>query len=115
MYMFLNKKQFEAAKDYAQVEVDMTAEWGGKVLVRSMSVGQNLELTKPGKDQSEFAFDLILACCINADGTLLFDDPINDRALLKAKDAKHIAKLYQAIEKINGLNPKDPDELAKNS
>lgn len=110
--MALNKQKLAAVKDWKQEVVDMTAEWGDVIHIRSMAVGRQQELSKL-KDE-DFVYGMIMACCCNEDGSLFFDTPIEDVNILKDRTNGSILKLYRACEKVNNIGLPE-DEIAKNS
>lgn len=110
--VMLTKDQLIQVKDYKIEKVDMTKEWGGEICIRSISLKQYLDLLD-NKDDN-FMLSVILLSCANEDGSLFFDDADEGRKILEAKDPKAIEKLWHAVEKINNLQAKAVDDLAKN-
>lgn len=114
--MLLNKHAVFACNDLKTKDIDMTKEWGGTVRIRVLSAGEQLELDKYQKEDTEdFPFILIMKCCITEDNKPLFDNPDEDIKFLKQKSSEGIIKLYKEVITLNKQNPGDVEELAKNS
>jgi len=105
----LTLQDIQSNVDYKKKIVDMP-EWGGEIEIRTLSVKQEMEL-QAIKSNNDLVFQLIMMCCINEDGSPLFDDV----ELLKQKHSEGILHLYNEIMALNKKNDGDIEELAKNS
>jgi hypothetical protein len=121
----LTRDQILAADDITIVEVDCTAEWGGAVCVRVLSVRgrwryfQALRpLVASGDAQTESGLvresGLLLAAAsiCDASGALLFTEA--DVEVLAAKSWVAMNRVINASADLNGLTPKAVDDAKKN-
>ncbi len=110
----LNKHQIFAAQDIKTAVVDMTAEWGGEVKVKVMSLGDKLELSRLAEKHPDKNFILftVIKCCVDENNKPLFT--ADDEEMLLTKDAENILKVYKAIQDLSGDNLSQ-EERAKNS
>lgn len=106
---FLEKDGFE----YRDVYIDGL---GGEVRIRSLSIADQIEFEKLASsenlDQATLMFNLIIKCCVDEEGDLLFEE--SDTKLLQGKSADVIVTLFKEILKINNINPDEVEDLAKN-
>jgi len=106
--MRLSLQDIQNNIDYKKKIVPMP-EWGGDIEIRTLSVKQELQLSEI-KDNEDLIFKLIAMCCINEDGSLLFED----LEVLKKKSSESVMRLYHEIIGLNKKTDNDIEELAKN-
>ena len=110
----LSKKKFLESNEYEYKDVYIK-QLDGEIRVRALSIKDQLafEETATGNDdQSELMFQLILKCCIDEDGELMFkEEDVNN---LKEKSADIIVTLFKSILSINNINQEEIDNIAKN-
>ncbi len=58
---------------------------------------------------------LVVLCLCDAEGTLLFDDPVKGAAVIGGWPTTVVEPLYHACVKLNGIGKKAIEEAAKNS
>ena len=94
-------------------------EWGGEVRVRELTVDERrsvlaLARDKEGRatDTTEAAVKMVCWCALGEDGRPLFSD--NDAAALKAKSARAVERLAEAIGRMSGLAGSAVEDAAKN-
>jgi len=110
----ISKKKFLESNDYEFKDIYIR-QLDGEIRVRALSIKDQLafeELASGHDDQSELMFQLILKCCIDEDGELMFDE--EDVINLKEKSADIIVTLFKAILNINNIDQNEVDNLAKN-
>ena len=115
--MSLSKEQIKQAQDLQSTTVAVP-EWGGDVIVRSMSVKDRIEFEarqSSNQSQTESMITLVLLTCVDEDGNKLFDDSPEDRALMEGKSPAALIKVFNASIELNILNKDKIDEQAKNS
>lgn len=122
MSKILSKADILAASDLASETVEVP-EWGGSVIVRSMTGAQRdaYEATLMTRNESgklEINTDnmrakLLLATLVDESGAALFT--ADDLAALSGKSAGAIERLATVAQRINGLNRGAVEEAAKNS
>jgi hypothetical protein len=109
----LTREQVLNAKDIQQQEIEVK-EWGGTVLVQSLSALQRRQIIKSCTDKDgildpvKFQTAVIVAACV---------DPKFERAdidALSEKKAGIIAKLAESIAEVSGFSV-TPEEAEKNS
>lgn len=128
--MPLSRDQILAADDVQTAEVP-TPEWGGTVLVRSLSgterdayeqsmttMRPSLDPKKNGEleavpDVANSRAKLVARGCVDEAGNRLFTDA--DIAALGAKNAAVLDRLFDKIAELSGLTPKVEAELEGNS
>jgi hypothetical protein len=97
-------------------------EWGGSVLVRTMSGTERdafevASVAARGKSRevnlANLRARLAVLCLVDADGKRLFSDA--DAPALGAKSARALSRIYDVAARLNGLSADDAEELAKNS
>jgi hypothetical protein len=122
--------------DFTTITVDVP-EWGGSVLLRSMTVGHHDDLQIrllrfSGAEASpengaatsllyrhpellrEVKSRLLSYCLCDARGTLLLNDDAG-RAILEQRNPVVIDRLYEAASQLNRLSSADVDEEKKDS
>lgn len=119
--MALSKDQIIAASDIVSETVEM-AEWGGSVIVRTMTGAardayeSSMVILKDGKrvaDLTNMRAKLVAATLVDDAGNLLFNTAEEVEALA-AKSANALEKLFKVAQRLNGLAPDSADEAAKN-
>lgn len=118
---FLTREAILASQDMAQEPVEVP-EWGGKVLVTSLTGkdrdrfeasifqtnGKNREM-----NMSNIRAKLVALSVVDKDGKRVFSD--HDVALLSGKSAAALSRVYDVAARLSGISPADAEELAKNS
>ena len=111
----LDRAKFLQQDDYEYKDVYLKA-LDGEVRIRALSIRDQLVFEKEAADknleQSELMFNLILKCCVDEEGKLLFNE--GDLEAIKDKSADIIVNLFKEILKINHINQEEVDGLAKN-
>ena len=111
----LDKAKFLQQDDYEYKDVHLKA-LGGEVRIKALSIRDQLSFEKEAadknQDESNLMFNLILKCCIDEKGELLFNE--EDLEAIKDKSADVIVHLFKEILKINHINQDEVDGLAKN-
>jgi len=112
--MFLSKEAILQADDLPRKTVKVQ-EWGGDVIVRSMTGVERdaweMETYAGGKVNMDNArARLVALTAIDEKGERLFTSEEAD--LLGKKSAKALAKVFAAAQKLNGLGVGDVEELA---
>lgn len=121
----LTKAQILAAEDLTTELVEVP-EWGGEVLVRSLT-GQARDqyeadflLIDTSKGKPSYDMDLenararlVALSVVDEAGRLLFDD--DDVRELGKKSALALDRVYATAKRISGLSDEDVEELRKNS
>ena len=94
-------------------------EWGGEVRVRELTVDERKALLaavreKDGKvgDTTEAAVKMVCLCALGEDGRPLFTEA--DAPALKAKSARAVERLAEAIGRMSGLAGNAVEDAAKN-
>lgn len=97
-------------------------EWGGDVLIRSMTGAQRDEyeqqcLATRGADNAinmrNLRARLVVFCAADADGNPIFGP--GDVEALGAKSAAALDRLFDVAQRLNRMSGKDIDELGKSS
>jgi len=117
--MTLSKEQINKADDFKTIEVPVP-EWGGSVLVRTISGTERDAFEQTifdGKSQSarltNIRARLAALTMVDEKGKRLYED--KEIATLGRKSAKPLDRIYDAAAKLNGLSKDDVEDLAKNS
>lgn len=121
----LTKAQILAAQDLV-IEKVPVPEWGGDVLVRSLTgtardqYEADFLLIDTSKGKPSYDMDLenararlVALSVVDEGGALLFDD--DDVIDLGKKSAAALDRVYAAAKRISGLSDTDVEELRKNS
>jgi hypothetical protein len=117
--MALSRDAIFAAKDTEVHEVEVP-EWGGTILLRSMTGEQrnNYEYwahqqSKSGTaDYRGIRERLIICCAVDEEGNPLFTE--DDLASIASKDSGVIDRLHEKCQKICGMDADAVEESAKN-
>ena len=111
----LDKSKFLDTDSYEYRDIYIK-ELDGEIRIKALSISAQIsfeeEATRDNIDQSELMFHLILGCCVDDKGELLFT--LEDVKTLKQKSANVIMFLFKEILKINNINQDEVDQLAKN-
>jgi hypothetical protein len=109
----LTRDQILAATDLPTAQVDVP-EWGGSVLVRTMTAGQRdrFEASVQGKRIEDIRATLAALTICGEDGSLLFS--AEDVAALAGKSALALNRVFETAGRLNGILPGDVEELEKN-
>lgn len=127
MARILTRKDIEAAKSFSRrVETVSVPEWGGDVIIRTMSGTERdayeaeIVGNKTGKDRrlnlQNIRAKLIARCLVDEEGAPLYKwhDP-SDIGALGDMDARGLDTVFKACQRLNGLTDDDVDELMGNS
>jgi hypothetical protein len=92
-------------------------EWGGDVLIKTIS-GTDKDryemsiIDAKGGLKPNIRAKLLIASCINEDGSPMFTE--RDIVKLGQKSAIALDRVFSAAQKLNAVNEADVEELAKN-
>jgi len=117
--MALSREAILAAQDLAREEVDVP-EWGGTVLIGSMTGAQRdaWEQTLLPKSKGEsvdianIRARLVAICAVDEAGARLFTD--SDTVALGAKSASALERCAKVAQKLNGLSGDDVEAARGN-
>lgn len=122
MSKILSKAEILAASDLETVTVDVP-EWGGAVIIRAMSgLQRDLYETSLMQKQDDGTYKvntenmrakLVCFTAVDEAGTALFSG--DELTLLAGKSAAVLERLFDAAQKINGLQQGAVEDAAKNS
>lgn len=116
----LNREQILAAPDLV-TEIVPVPEWGGEVVVRSLTAAERDQYEKEFISQhgTRIKFDLVnprarlvALSVVDEDGKRLFTD--RDVAELAKKSAAPVDRIYAVAQKLSGISDGDVEELEKN-
>lgn len=119
--MALSREQILAAEDLP-IESVMVPEWGGEVLVRTLTARQRDEFEsslvlgegkKAKVDVINARARLVVATAVDASGNLLFSP--GDAESLGRKSGAAINRIYEVAARLAGITDKDVEELVGNS
>lgn len=120
--MILTKNQILEADDLRTETVDVP-EWGGSVLVRTMSgtdrdafEASMITIASDGSrkpNMTNMRAKLVALTVVDEAGNLLFD--VSDVDRLARKSAAALERVFAAAQRINGLGVEAQDDIAKNS
>lgn len=117
----LSREDILAVKDIKLEEVNIP-EWGGSVMVKSLSAAERDEfeesiILERGENQKvnlqNFRAKLVALCIVDAEGKRLFT--LDDIQVLGAKSSAALDRIYGVAERLGRFKQKDVDELTKNS
>ena len=117
----LTRDQILAAEDLKRETIDVP-EWGGDVIVRSLTGAErdafeDSVVRQRGKTRElnlrNQGARLVSLSLIDESGTRLFSD--GDVEALGRKSAAALDRVFAAAQRLSGLTENDIDELAKNS
>lgn len=117
--MALSKKAIFAAKDNDTHEVPVP-EWGGSILLRSMTGTQrnnyeywaHLQSKAKSPDYRGIRERLIICCAVDESGEALFTE--GDLSELAAKNSEVIDRLHEQCQKLCGMDDNAVEDAAKN-
>ena len=126
MGTLLTKDEILRADDLRLERVEVP-EWGGEVLLRTMTGTERdafeAELVE-GREQGgggvgrinyrNLRARLLALCTVGEDGARLFSTP-EDVAALGGKSAGALDRLFKVAQRLNGLSAQEVDDLTKNS
>lgn len=118
----LTREQILAAEDLPKETVPVP-EWGGDVIVRSMTAVERDDLeahflserakSKEGVDAvRNFRARTLVLCIVDESGKRLFEKP-EDVDALGRKNAAVISRLFGVVERVNGLSETAVGDIAK--
>ena len=120
----LTRDAIRAADDLHREEVEVP-EWGGSVLVQGMTGKQRdqfeqRQMIVRGRgrsrtaemDLSNFRANVVMACCVNEDGTPLFT--AGDLEWLTDKSAAALSRVAEVAIRLSGISEEDQGELLGN-
>ncbi len=112
--MPLSRDEILSASDLNVEEVDVP-EWGGSVLVRTMTGAERDRMESEFLAERTTNVRARLAAVVLCDeaGRRLFSD--QDIALLGAKSGAALDRVFAVAMHLNGMTKRDVDELEKNS
>lgn len=114
--MMLTKEQILAAADLPLTEVEVP-EWGGTCYLRPLTAGDAGQLQSEmaaadGQVPGDFRARLVARCLVDAEGARLFED--GEIAVLAAKSATVVARLFDQCSRMNALGAEDVETLKGN-
>jgi hypothetical protein len=98
-------------------EIVKVPEWGGDILIKTIS-GTDKDkyemsiIDAKGNMKPNIRAKLLIASCINEDGSLMFTE--RDIVHLGQKSAIALDRVFAAAQKLNAVNEADVEALAKN-
>lgn len=120
--MILNKDQILEANDLKTETVDVP-EWGGSVLVRSLTgtdrdafEASMITVSTDGTrkpNMSNMRAKLVALTVVDEAGRLVFD--VSDVDRLARKSAAALERVFMAAQRINGIGVDAQEDIAKNS
>lgn len=110
----LTKTQILEASDIDVREVPVP-EWGGSVLVKSLSAGQveRIQLRMKGKGLRGVTAAMLAMAIVDEQGNRLFKE--TDIDALSKKSIQACQRVLKAVQEQNGLDNQAIKEMAKNS
>jgi len=118
----LTKQEILAAQDLRTEDVEVP-EWGGTVRVRTLTGAERdafeASLTTVDKQGRRVPHlvnlraRLVAACLVDETGGRLFEP--NEVALLGAKSAAALDRVFSVCQRLNGFTAADVEEMEKNS
>lgn len=115
---FLSRAAILEKDDRKKVTVEIE-EWGGEVVVASMSARERLEYEallaryQAGEKEVDFIGFLVVSCLFDGDGKKLFT--IDDLEPLKDKNPAVLMRLFRKAAELNVLTTEAAEEQAGNS
>ena len=118
---FLTREQILQAQDIQRESVSVP-EWGGDVLVQSLSGAERdayeatvmrLNGTDAQINLVNVRAKLVSRSCVDESGVRIFSD--DDVKALSKKSAVALQRVFDAASRLSGLSKNDLDELTKNS
>jgi len=118
MSKILTKDEILKIEDIKTEEVEVP-EWGGVVLVKTMSGRERDQLessviTKPGeRNLTNLRAKIVSLSIIDVDGNRQFS--FDDAILLGDKSARALDRVFTVAQRLSGFTPEDVKELSKKS
>lgn len=115
----LTKEQILKAEDLPREVVDVNAEWGGEVTVRTLSAHERdlWELRQAGKSEKPDEFNvrasLCALCMVDAEGKQMFG--LVEVAALGKKSGAALDKVFEVACRLNRIGAEKVEEAKKNS
>lgn len=105
----LSADQILSARDFETSEVEVP-EWGGIVLVRTLSEGDYMDWIRASREkQVDASIDLFVRAVCDEEGDLLFTH--DDAEALQGRSIKAMNRVVEGAMNINGLKIKDEEAL----
>lgn len=119
--MPIGRDQVLKAETFEYRDIDVP-EWGGSVRVREMKAADRDDWetsvykldTPDGKvklDRKDFRAKLLVKCLVDENGDRLFAD--DEVAILSAKSAKVLIRLFAVAQEINGMSVEAEADISK--
>jgi len=121
MSKLLSREQILEAQDIKAERLEVP-EWGGEVMVRSMTGSERDQfeqtiLTKRGRDYDvnmrNLRAKLAAWTVVDEAGARIFSE--EDVLALSEKSAGALQRIFNVASRLSGISPEDVEELAKNS
>lgn len=118
---FLSKEQILHADDREYEEVDVP-EWGGKVMVRSMTGKErdkfeaSTVVMKNGQQTpnlENLRARLISMCVVTEDRSALLFDSAADVQVLGNRNTRALQRIFNACQRLNGITDDDIEEMTE--
>lgn len=116
----LSREEITKANDHKQVRVHVE-EWGGSVILRTLTAAERdqfesniLKTNVKGQREANLInlrSKLLCLALVDSEGKRLFKDPSE----LSQRSSVVISRLFTEVQRINGMTPKDVEELSGNS
>lgn len=107
----LSRDQILSASDLPTEEVPVP-EWGGSVFVRTLTIGERLEIAPLMGQAEDLTLRLVVLSACDESGARLFAD--EDGAALATKDGKALERIALAAFRLSRLGREDVEASAKN-
>jgi hypothetical protein len=106
--MSLTREQILAARSKRKPVTVPVPEWGGDVLIRVLSAGDQATLASNGHPQGEMPVRILLATLVNEQGKALFGE--EDVPALMEEEFPIILRVFAEAARLNGLSTKELEE-----
>jgi hypothetical protein len=102
------------SSDDLRRELVAVPEWGGSIMLHTLSVAERLALAELAKSETggQFGLRLVIASAIDEDGNRLFGE--GDMAALANKSHAAVERLVRAAVRVNAMAGDDVETAAKN-
>lgn len=120
--MVLSREAIQKVNDLPTEEVRVE-EWGGSVLIKSMTGKERDDFEATIQKKSKGKGDdidirglkvlLLSYAIVDEEGKTIFNDK-EGREILNSKSAKAINTVFERVQEMNGLTNEQTEELAKN-
>jgi hypothetical protein len=99
------------AQDIVTEVVDVP-EWGGSVILRTLTGAEAIQLGKLGEtDKEATSAQVLVLCAVDEKGERIFSE--GDVELLKKKSMRAMLRVQKAAMEINGLTEEAPKDAKK--